>query len=482
MLSTVRREARIILVISLLLMTGFLSTSLISYFVANDSLDAYIRTNSLPLTSDNIYSEIQRDILPTIVISSLMAQDTFVRDWMIAGEEGPDKMTRYLNSIQQQYDTATAFFVSEQSRVYYHSSGVLKTVTKNDPQDRWYFRVSQLNEAFEINVDTDSAVKNQTNIFVNHKVTGYNGDYLGAIGVGLSSETVINLVEFYQKQYARQVYFTEPDGRIALSGKNYQGAPTVYQTPGLRAIASTVLGNTSGSYVYSRLGQTVFLETRFLPELNWYLFVEQTGNTEPVIKQALWLNLVLSVLVTAIVLYLTYFIIRQYQHRTEWMEMATTDKLTGINNRRGFDPIFSKAMQESVRKKEPLSIVLVDLDHFKSINDNHGHITGDQALIQIARILKSSIKNSDYLCRWGGEEFMLLLPEHSVALASQLSETIRQRIENESILINDHSMSITASFGVTQYLFGESRDVLFTRVDRALYTAKKSGRNRVEQT
>lgn len=126
------------------MVVGFLATSLTSYFVARDSISRNISEQMLPLTSDNIYSEIQRDLLRPILISSVMATDTFVRDWALSGEDDNTQIIAYLTEIQQEYDTITAFFVSENTRQYYHPSGVLKTVSENDPDDAWYFRVRNL--------------------------------------------------------------------------------------------------------------------------------------------------------------------------------------------------------------------------------------------------------------------------------------------------------------------------------------------------
>ncbi len=473
-----KRKARFITIISLLLIIGFSSTSLVSYFVANNSLDEYIRTNTLPLTSDNIYSEIQRDVLPTIVISSLMAQDTFVRDWILAGEKEPDLIIRYLNSIQDRYKTATAFFVSDKTLNYYHSTGLLKQVDPDDSNDSWYFRVISLKDDFEINVDTDTAKLNQTNFFVNHKVTDYNGKYLGAIGVGLSSETVIDMIEFYQSRYDRQVYFIEPDGKVALRGNHYQGAEDIHATEGLSKIATQVLASPGGSYTYSRNGQDIFLKTRYVPELDWYLLVEQIGKPQSHIQKTLWINLSLSLLITVIVLLLAHFTISKYQRRLEIM--ATKDKLTGIDNRHAFDPAFQQIIKTATRNKEALSIILVDIDHFKKVNDNYGHMVGDQVIVKIANILKSNLRNSDLLCRWGGEEFMLLLPKCNLSDAQDLAEKIRLHIENEVMTVEGNNLAITASFGLCAYLGDESQNELFERVDKALYSAKSLGRNRVE--
>jgi len=140
-----------------LLVLGFVATSTISYFVAQDSLADQVSAEARPLTSDNIYSEIERDLVRSILISSLMAHDTFVREWALEEPDDPTEIQRYLAEIEAKYDTTTAFSVSDDTRRYYHSSGILKTVDRNDPADHWYFRVRDMADDYEINVDTDTA-------------------------------------------------------------------------------------------------------------------------------------------------------------------------------------------------------------------------------------------------------------------------------------------------------------------------------------
>lgn len=125
----------------LLLVSGFLVTSLFSYWVAQESVSEQITENTLPLTSDNVYSEIQKDLLRPVFISSLMAQDTFLRDWVLGGEKGEEQIVRYLKEVQERYGAVTSFFVSEQTHNYYHSSGLLKKINESSEQDKWFFRV-----------------------------------------------------------------------------------------------------------------------------------------------------------------------------------------------------------------------------------------------------------------------------------------------------------------------------------------------------
>ncbi|MFH2093842.1 MAG: GGDEF domain-containing protein, partial [Pseudomonadota bacterium] len=151
------RKAKLLAGVGLLLATGFLFTSLTSYFVSRTSLRAEISSRGLPLTSDNIYSEIQRDLLRPVFISSLMATDTFLRDWLIHGETNPEKIIKYLNEIRLKYNMFTSFLVSEKTKNYYHFDGVLKTISQDQERDNWYFRVKDMKEDYEINVDPDIA-------------------------------------------------------------------------------------------------------------------------------------------------------------------------------------------------------------------------------------------------------------------------------------------------------------------------------------
>src|SRR5690606_29141218 len=141
--------------LSLLLVAGFLSTSLVGYFVSVSELREHIVSKELPLTGDTIYSEIQRDLLQPIFISSLMANDTFLKDWMLSGEPDEARAVAYLKEIKDKYHTYSSFLVSEKTRRYYYGEGILKTVAETEPRDEWYFRIRDLKADYEINVDKD---------------------------------------------------------------------------------------------------------------------------------------------------------------------------------------------------------------------------------------------------------------------------------------------------------------------------------------
>ncbi|MBI3463161.1 MAG: diguanylate cyclase [Planctomycetes bacterium] len=164
----------------------------------------------------------------------------------------------------------------------------------------------------------------------------------------------------------------------------------------------------------------------------------------------------------------------------EMKQLAWTDPLTGILNRRTFFELFKGEWSRSTRERGPLSCVLMDIDFFKRINDTLGHAAGDATLQVVARLLREHCRASDYLCRFGGEEFCILLPHANELGASRWAERLRQRIAEEQIEAAGKIVRITASFGVAERLEDTAGpEALVDRADQALLVAKQSGRDRV---
>jgi diguanylate cyclase (GGDEF)-like protein/PAS domain S-box-containing protein len=158
-------------------------------------------------------------------------------------------------------------------------------------------------------------------------------------------------------------------------------------------------------------------------------------------------------------------------------DLAQSDYLTKLNNRVKLDDELFKEIQRASRYKTPLSVIMLDIDHFKNVNDSYGHQMGDIVLQQIAQILRDNTRKVDTVGRWGGEEFLIVVPSTSITSAVQFAEIIRSGIANHSF---DKISSQTASFGVASYYSDDTLETLTARADKALYRAKSNGRNRVE--
>ncbi len=159
-------------------------------------------------------------------------------------------------------------------------------------------------------------------------------------------------------------------------------------------------------------------------------------------------------------------------------QLATRDDLTGLANRRHMLDLMNKERQRSMRSGAPFCLALVDLDHFKRINDRHGHAAGDDVLRAFAREASATIRASDALARWGGEEFVLMLPDTRAALARQGLERLRQRCAS-GLTAGAAGERVTVSIGVAEHRAGETVEQTLERADRALYEAKAQGRDRV---
>ncbi|MCD4774945.1 MAG: GGDEF domain-containing protein [Candidatus Aegiribacteria sp.] len=167
-------------------------------------------------------------------------------------------------------------------------------------------------------------------------------------------------------------------------------------------------------------------------------------------------------------------------HLAKEESSARTDPLTGMLNRRGFLELSRLVVSIAERSARSFSIIMIDLDHFKRVNDKFGHAMGDRVLQEIASILLRGVRDQDILARWGGEEVIVLLPDTGVNGANALGEKIRTSVEELETWHDETRICVTLSLGISQYHRGEPLTDTIQRADNALYRAKSSGRNRVE--
>lgn len=157
--------------------------------------------------------------------------------------------------------------------------------------------------------------------------------------------------------------------------------------------------------------------------------------------------------------------------------LARTDPLTGFGNRRAMTELICREIARSHRSKEPFSVAILDLDHFKKVNDEHGHNVGDQALVHAAKVVKSSIRETDEICRYGGEEFVVTLPGASAEGTRFVIDRMRGLMERTPLVLKKGELVLRFSAGVAELKLTEDAEALLKRADQALYEAKAAGRN-----
>jgi len=157
--------------------------------------------------------------------------------------------------------------------------------------------------------------------------------------------------------------------------------------------------------------------------------------------------------------------------------MATTDKLTGLANRQVFDGAMAHLLKSRRRATRPFALLLCDIDHFKQVNDTLGHLRGDEVIRKVAETALGVLRDTDVVCRWGGEELIVLAHNCALDDACKLAESLRSTIADQAVFVPDDGTRVTVSVGVTTHAAGDSMDMLLARVDKALYRAKREGRN-----
>ncbi len=156
-------------------------------------------------------------------------------------------------------------------------------------------------------------------------------------------------------------------------------------------------------------------------------------------------------------------------------EAASKDEKTNLYNSKFFDNILEMEIEKAQRGKQKLSLLAIDIDHFKKLNDTHGHLKGDEILVELGKLLKKQMRRSDIVSRFGGEEFFILMPETSITKAKKAAKRLQNAIKKNKKL---SKYNLTVSGGLTQYIEKDTKKRFMERADKALYKAKKSGRDK----
>jgi len=350
----------LVLVLGLFLFLAFVATMAASFFVSRGSIRNAVISRELPLTTDNIYSEIQKDILLPLYISSTMANDTFLRQWIIDGEQDLSQIQRYLAEIKEKYNTVSSFFISEKTRRYYYADGILKTVSEAEPRDEWYFRVSRMASLHEINIDPDMANRDAITIFINFRVFDFNNNYIGATGVGLTLDILKQYIRDYQERYQRNVYFVDRSGIVMLQQPYYTDhvweGRNITNIGGLNAVADQILNSETASLEYELDGRAILLNVRYIPEMKWYLMVEQdTANIIRPLRNVLYVNIAIALAVTLIVLFTIGVMVLRFQRNLETRNLDLESKNRKITLQREQLELQTRELAEINRQLEHLN-------------------------------------------------------------------------------------------------------------------------------
>jgi signal transduction histidine kinase len=329
-------HSSVLLILATLLVLGFMTTSLASYFASRDAIRQNIIDTELPLTSDNAYSEIQRDLVQPIVISNMMAHDTFLRDWVLDGETDTPRITNYLREIMNNYGAVTTFFISDKTQKYYQTNGVLKMVNPANAHDTWYYRTRKASEPYAIEVDTDEANHGRLTIFIDTQVFDYNHRFIGITGIGLNVRSITSMIDRYKLRFDRNVYFVGDDGYVVLVGSaggplDKKAGDPIADIPELKRLIEATQKPNGESFEYRAKGTHHFANVRYIPELRWYLVVDKS-ELGPLagVRHTLYMNLIVCAVIIVVALALMMMILGRYRRQIRTAENERYGALSSL--------------------------------------------------------------------------------------------------------------------------------------------------------
>lgn len=477
------KQKQLIFSVFIILSLGFIATSYLSYSVTRKFILESSETETLPLISDNIYSEIKSDLIDPINVSSLMANDAFLISWVLRGEDDLPEIQEYLRLIKRKYGYTSTFFVSEKTHNYYYSDGILKTVAEDNPHDIWYYDFINSGKAVELDVDNDEAQNGMLTVFINHRLEIDDGELLGVTGVGLQLTEIAEHISHYENLYQHKIYIVDQDGLIQIdSDRDRIETENIKDLEGISKVSRIILsaGEEASIVEYKDKFGFKTVSARYIPEFDWYLIVEKDQESSLAdARRSMVRNFALGGFIALLISLVINGIMTRYNRRLE--QQASSDDLTGLLNRRAFMDNLTREVASLNRYGYSSAIMMIDIDEFKWINDHYGHIAGDTVLVEIVKIIQDTLRSSDLMGRWGGDEFIVYLTQVDREKALVIADRIHDKVNESKFMIGNLEIQRTVSIGVAfldSLVVNVDDDIC--RADDALVSGKKKGKNRIE--
>lgn len=464
---------------------------LISFFIILGYIGTiYMDTNSyqklvtehvesiIRLSSSNISSEIENTLTKPIFVAKTMANDTFLKDWLRYESKDSEasyeqKLIDYLNAYYKKYQYDSIFLISQKTGMYYYQDGIYKTLSSKNEQDTWYYEFINSNLEYDLEIDSDATDDNTATVFINFRIEDSDGLLMGIVGVGLKTSRIHNALKSYESTYNLQAYLVS-DNQISRiytkdSSDNFLLQEDLDQTLNIQGAVPLIRDQKLHLDWYSDMKKSTCLITKYEPNLKMFLLLKKnTSSMYALLMSRIQHNLIFIIIMLASSLFIISLVFLQYHKKV--IEAANTDNLTNLPNYNQFQILLKKP-----EKYIDGTLFIFDLDGFKQVNDSRGHLFGNHILSLVGEISRNEIYPDGLIFRWGGDEFVGILYSY-VSNPKAVFKRIMEKLSNEE---EGLSYKITISVGMISIEPNNTMEELLRKADKALYTSKINGRNRI---
>jgi diguanylate cyclase (GGDEF)-like protein len=415
---------------------------------------------------------IVEQLMQPLHISQTLAKAKELEDLMRNPLNNEDQIFATLKRLNQEF-SLNFFIASEISRIQYNSEG--KKIELTEDKVDWYFRYKAQPE----DAMADIGQWQNPQFYIDLKIYDDEGNFLGVFGVGKSLDAFTHVFNEYKKTYGYDFIFVDQNKDITLTsdpellvkGVTFKNLTDL---PWFQALKPEQQQTSLNNLLLQINGQEALIAELNIQPFDWTLYIItplQSRKTE--ISRGFIISIVILLAVIFGLFLLIYNLL--YYFKKDIQKIRQIDILTELANRNNIALKFEELMYE----KESVSLVLIDLDNFKPINETHGRKAGDIVLRQVAQMLLSNIRDTDILGRWGGKEFIVLMPDTGPHEAAELCQELCKRLATTTITTGTTSIQITASFGISFTATPRNLSEVVSVADDALFSAKRDGKNMV---
>ncbi|MBA6390318.1 GGDEF domain-containing protein [Colwellia sp. BRX10-3] len=449
---------------------------LTSYFTLKDVINSHNKQVQSAITP--LFSLVTSEILRPLNVANFMAKNQFVIDYASQEKIEKDYIVSYLNKVAKSYNMI-AFIALEKHNLMIDSNA--KESMLSSKETEWYSRLKDLpGDQF-----TDIGNSQNPHLYFDNKIRNSNGEFIGFTGVAIDLKYFASKFQEYNERFGFELYFVDSNNIITLSSNKIIKTESHHRQELMTRLSdlpwhqSLIKNNAADKNLSSEVMYTsdegLLISQMPIQELNWRMFIVSPPAAQQSEYWKIFIGRFILFFIVAIIFYLILLNSINYL-KSRLIKHAETDHLTQLPNRSHVHWRF-----DSIAKtNENLCLVIADIDNFKHINDTYGHLVGDDVLRIISEQLSQTLRKIDVVGRWGGEEFVMLLPETTASQTLIIVERIRKNIAAISFPISTTSgtFTTTISFGICELpLKNKTIEDYIKGADKALYQAKANGRN-----